>query len=257
MPQRELDRRRDGGFFMIKQELLSCIAASGLPADVKEYFTRAVTLKTPSGPRTALKKDPAAFIGNIERLLAAGGAALGCAKGEVLFITGFNKRDLAPERFEAALAELRAALFLAGEGFSGLTLLRQSGGTGADISGTRGNRTYIFEVRCLRAGGAAGPLAYLSGNSPSPEKPGKAAVEYLRLKYDKKIRQVNSSRKRTGHKYGGVILALNPAGFSGGPAAAALKELAAALHLAKNSPPFTHVCLLAGPAGAVFPAWWK
>ncbi len=240
---------------MTKKELLEFIASSGLPGAVKGYFSRSVALRTPSGLRTALKKDPPAFIGNIGRLLADGAAALGCADGEALFVTGFNPNDLAPERFWSALAELRAVLFLAREGFSGLTLLRQSGGTGADISGQRGDGVYVFEVRCLRAGRAAGPLAYLAGGPAAPGRPPAAAVEYLRLKYDKKIRQVNSSRKKTGHKYGGVILALDPAGLSGGPAPAALKELAAALHLAKNSPPCTHVCLLAGTAGAVFPDW--
>ena len=241
---------------MNKTELLEFIAASGLPVRVKDYFTRAAALKTPSGARTALKKNPPAFIEELGRLLAAGGAALGCPAGEVLFATGFNGNDLAPERFEAALAELRAVLFLAGEGFSGLTLLRQCGRTGADISGTRAGSAYVFEVRSLRSGRAAGPLAYLSETTADP-KPETAAVEYLRLKYDKKIRQVNCSRKRAGHKYGGVILALNPAVLSGGPPAAALKKLAAALYLAKDAPPFTHICLLSGPSGAVFPDWRK
>jgi hypothetical protein len=240
---------------MRKPQLLSLIAASALPGDIKEYFARAAGRETPSGLKAAMRKDPPAFIENIRRLLAAGGAALGCPADKILFLTGFNKNDLAPERFEAALAELRAALFLVRAGFSGVNLLSQSRGTGADIAGTLGGIKYIFEVRCLRSAG--GPLAYLSGKGAAPKAPELQAIKYLRLKYEKKIRQVNSSRKRTGNKYGGVILALDPAGFDGGPAAPALRELAAALHLAMNSPRFTHVALLAGPAGAVFPDWQR
>jgi len=110
-------------------------------------------------------------------------------------------------------------------------------------------------VRCLLAGGAAGPLAYLAGGAAAAKEPGRQAVEYLSLKYEKKIRQVNCSRKKSGGRYGGVVLALNPADFSRGPAAPALRALAEAVFRARNRPPFTHVVMLAGPAGAVFPAW--
>ncbi|HNW43269.1 MAG TPA: hypothetical protein PKI19_02120 [Elusimicrobiales bacterium] len=240
---------------MRKKELLACIAASALPADIKEYCARAAAMKTPCGLKAALRLDPAAFIKDLGGLLAAGGAALGCPAEELLFRTGFNKNDMGPGRFEAALAELRAALFLAGEGFSGLTLLRQGAATGADISGRLAGQTYIFEVRCLLAGGGAGPLDYLFNGAAASAGPGRDAVKYLSLKYEKKIRQVNSSRKRTGGKYGGVILALAPAVFSGGPAASALRALAEAVYRARHSPPFTHIVLLAGPAGAAYPAW--
>lgn len=237
---------------MHKTALLALIETSRLAGNIKELFARAVTAKSPSGLKTAIKNNPQAFIQNVDRMLTACGAILGYSKADVLFITGFNKNDMARERFEAALAELRAVLFLNSEGFSSLKLLPQASATGADITGMRGGRNYIFEVRCLRADDAAGPLAYLFSNTRKPQQ---GAVEYLRRKYDKKIRQVNSSRKRTGNKYGGVIFALNPACFSAGPGAPELKTLAAALHLAKNSPPYTHIGLLAGPVGCIFPDW--
>ncbi len=229
---------------------------STLPGEVKELFSLAARARMPSGLKAALRQDPPVFIENMQRLLTAGGAVLGRPENEVLFITGFNKNDTAPERFEAALAELRAVLWLHQEGFTGITLLRQSSGTGADLAGTLGNRNYIFEVRCIRTV-AAGPLGYLFEKHESPPEPEQRVINYLRLKYEKKIRQVNSSRKKTGVNCGGVIIVLAPAGLMPCPGAPALKKLAGALYLAKNSPPLTHIGLLAGPAGAVFPEWQR
>jgi len=226
------------------------IDASPLPGQVKEYLLRASLLKTRSPIKTAAGKDPAKFIIILDDLLTAAGAALGCSREEVLFVTGFNKNDFAPGRFAAALAELRAAVFLAGEGFTGLTLLRQQASLSTDLAGARAGRDYVFEVRCITAGAAR--LAYLCKKNGAPRPPGPDAVKYLRLKYEKKIRQVNCTRRRTGREHGGIIFALE---LDGPADQFALGELAAALHLAKNSPPFTRICLIAGETGAVYPAW--
>ena len=93
---------------------------------------------------------------------------MGCSKEEAMFITGFNKNDMAPARFEAALAEIRAVVFLHREGFNELSFIRQGSGTSADISAIRGGKNYVFEVCCLQAEKAPG------------------RVDYLELKYDKK-----------------------------------------------------------------------
>lgn len=230
--------------------LSKAIENSGLPAQVKEYLLRASSLKTRSPIKTAAGKDPGGFLATLDSLLTEAGAALGCPAAEVLFITGFNKNDLAPARFAAALAEIRAAVFLAREGFTGLTLLRPQQSTSADLAGARRGRRYVFEVRCITS--APGPLAYLFTKSGRPKEPAPDAVKYLRLKYEKKIRQVNSTRKRTGSSHGGIVLALGLA-----PCAdhSDLEALAAAVHLAKGSPPLTRICLLSGAAGAVYPAW--
>ena len=162
---------------------------------------------------------------------------MGCSKEEAMFITGFNKNDMAPARFEAALAEIRAVVFLHREGFNELSFIRQGSGTSADISAIRGGKNYVFEVCCLQAEKAPG------------------RVDYLELKYDKKKRQLNSSRKKLGCERGGLIFVSKPADFYGSVDEAALRELAGGLCAKKNNLPFTHICLLSGNKGSVFPEW--
>ena len=223
---------------MRKKEVLAAIDNSGLPARVREYFARAAGGKEPSALKTALKKDTAGLVRAVDGLLAAAGETLGLPKGEVLFVTGFNSNDLAPERFDAALAELRAALFLQGEGFRGLGFLPQAKGTSADISGQRGARPCVFEVCCLRAGDGLAPAAGVLG-----------------LKYEKKKKQMNCARKKTAGARGGLFFAADPLGIASAEDKAALKELARALYEEKKKPPLTHICMLSGAQGAVFPPW--
>ena len=222
---------------MDKYGVLKYIEGSGLPADVKGYFAKVVGRNYRSALRAGLKRNPAALIRNIDRLLGTGSGILGCSKEEALFITGFNKNDMAPERFEAALAEIRAVVFLHREGFCNLRLIRQNGCTSADISGTRGNQNYVFEVCCLQA-----------DNNVNP-------VDYLGLKYDKKKRQLNSARKKYKCERGGLIFAARPDVFEGFAHKAGLRDLAVGLYSKKNNPPFTHICLLSGDKGSVFPEW--
>ncbi|HAF96185.1 MAG TPA: hypothetical protein DER10_04790 [Elusimicrobia bacterium] len=144
---------------------------------------------------------------------------------------------MAPERFEAALAEVRAVAFLHREGFGDLKFIAQNGGTSADISGARGGQKYVFEVCCLQADN------------------GINSVDYLELKYDKKKRQLNSSRKKHKCTRGGLIFAARAAVFESSACKADLRELAGGLYTKKNNPPFTHICLLSGNEGSVFPEW--
>ncbi|MCX5785097.1 MAG: hypothetical protein NTX59_05370 [Elusimicrobia bacterium] len=221
---------------MDKPGVLKLIELSRLPEDVKRYFAKVAGRKPHSALKAELKRNPADFIGNMDRLLAAGSGILGRPKEEVLFITGFNKNDMAPERFGAALAELRAVVFLHREEFGDLKFIRQRGGTSADISGVRGGQNYVFEVCCLQ-----------SDNDFS--------IVRLALKYDKKKRQLNSSRKKYNCERGALIFAANPSDFDSSVDEVDLRELAGGLYVKKNNPPFTHICLLAGNKGSVFPEW--
>ena len=219
---------------MRKKEVLAAIGASPLPRLVKDYFVRASGAARGSALKGGLKKDPAAFLKSLHGLLSSAGKILGRPAQEVLFITGFNPNDLAPERFAAALAELRAVLFLDGEGFSGLKFMPQAEGLSADISGVKDGQLCVFEVCCLRSGGLL-PAAGLLGG-----------------KYEKKKRQLNNARKKLAC---GLFFAADPLALLEPADAAALKELARALHAEKKGPAGTHICLLSGAAGAVFPPW--
>ncbi|HAH31235.1 MAG TPA: hypothetical protein DCL44_02855 [Elusimicrobia bacterium] len=222
---------------MDKPGALKLIESSGLPKDVKWYFVKIIGRKAHSALKAGLKKNPAGLTANINRLLTSGSKILGCSKDEVLFITGFNKNDMAPERFEAALAEIRAVVFLRREGFSDLKLIARNAGTSADISGVRDRQNYVFEVCCIQA--------YDKMSS----------VDYLELKYDKKKRQLNSSRKKCGCKRGGLVFAATPSDFEGCADEADLLELAGELCAKKNIPALTYICLLSGNKGSVFPEW--
>jgi len=223
---------------MRKNEVLAVINDSGLPARVKDYFARAAGGKRASALKAGLKKDPAGVIKSVDGLLAAAGGILGRPKDDVLFITGFNSNDLAPERFDAALAELRAVLFLHGEGFRELAFLPQAKGISADISGVHDARPYVFEVCCLRA-----------------EDGLVSAAEVLGVKYEKKKRQMNNARKKLPGARGGLFFAAGPLAASAAADKAALDRLARTLYEEKKEPPFTHLCMLSGGLGAVYPPW--
>ena len=229
---------------MKKTAAARSIEDSALPDRVKSALLHTCAAGR-SPVKTALSADPAAFLTAIAGLLARGAKALGLEESEALFVTGFNPNDAAPGRFSAALAEIQAAVFLAGTGFTGLSLIPQRAGISTDLSGEFGGETYFFEVRSIRRGG---PLDYLFKKKAL--LPAAEAVEYLVLKYDKKVRQLNCARKRLGGRQGGVIFSLD---IFCAAEESALCRLAEAVHTAKGSPALTHVCLLAAATGAAFP----
>ncbi len=224
---------------MGKAEILERIERSGLAANVKGYCAGIIRSSLSSSLKDALKADAAKVIENIDALLTAGGEILGCSKEEVLFTTGFNKNNMAPERFESALAELRAAVFLHREGFSGLKLIGAGAKKTADIFGVRDGLKYVFEVCCVR--GKDGPSAAPAG--------------HLEAKRDAKLVQVNSSRKEYGCERGGVVFVTDPYGLAAFAGDNELKKLAGALHAGMKKFRSVHVCLISGVRGAVFPEW--
>jgi len=222
---------------MNKAGLLKLIGASALPAALKAYLGGVLARNLPSSLRAALKKDPEGFIAGAGGLLRGAGLALGCAGDEALSRSGFDGNNLAPDRLEAALAEMLALAFLRSEGFFSLGFIGRGAGKTADISASRGGLNYAFEVCSARTAEAD------------------LSVDFLELKYDKKIRQARASGKKGGLDRAGLILVAGPPSFSGFIPDERLAGLARGLYERKNRPPSTHICLLAGGGGAVFPGW--
>ena len=240
---------------MTKAEILKLIESSGLPAELKRYCSWIVSGSLNSSLKAALKKEPAAVIGNMDELLCAGSAILRRSKEELLFATGFDRKNTSPERFAAALAEVRAAAFLHTEGFTDLKLIGTGMKRTADICGERAGKRYVFEVCCIQTTRDLSSVEYLADSAGRLRKFGKVPVDYLELKYDKKMRQVNSSRKEYGCAGGGVMFAVHPYGFYTRVKRAELDKLARGLYERKNRPAATHICLLSGDVGCVFPEW--
>jgi hypothetical protein len=222
---------------MKKEGLLKLIGDSALPAALKAYLAGMLVRKLPSSLREALKKEPEAFLAGTAGLLREAGLALGCSGGEALARSGFDAANLAADRLEAALAELLAVVFLRSEGFSALGFIRRGIGKTADISAERGGLHYAFEVCSTRT--AAGALS----------------LDFLELKYDKKIRQAKVSSKKRGPGRACLVLAAGPVSFRGFFPDEELAALARGLYERKNRPLNTHICLLAGGRAAVFPPW--
>lgn len=241
--------------FMTKAEILKLIGSSGLPGEVKRYCSGIAGGGLNSSLNTALKKDAAAVIGNIDKLLDAGSSILALPKEELLFATGFNRKNISPERFEAALAEVRAAAFLNGEGFTGLKLIGPGMKRTADISGERAGKKYVFEVCCIQTTRDLSSVEYLIDNSGRLRKFGKGPVDYLELKYDKKVRQMNSSRKEYGCAGGGLIFVTESYGLPAPVKKPELEKLARGLYERKNRPHNISICILSGDIGCVFPEW--
>ena len=239
---------------MAKKEILFLVGSSALPAAVREYFARVVTGNSGSALKEGLKKNPAAQIKKIDFLLAAASGILGVPKEEVLFVTGFNKNDMAPERFEAAMAELRAVVFLQCEGFSGLRLIGQAAAVSADIYGEKNGRPYVFEVCCRPRDSELAAVDYLIDSAAAPAMPAKKALKYLQERCREKERQMNSSRKQHGCERCGLIIEINPRNFTALSDEKNLKELAEELHNSLKWPGSRHICVL-GNDGVVFPEW--
>lgn len=224
---------------MRRAEILELIEKSGLAGSVKEYCAGVIRSGSGSSLKDALKADAAQAVENIGRLLAAGGDILGCSKEEVLFATGFNGNNRAPERFESALAELRTAEFLHHEGFVGLKLIGAGAKKSADLFGVKSGRGYVFEVCCLRR----------------HDDPAAVPAAHLAAKRDDKLVQVSSSRKEYGCEGGGIVFVTDPFTSSAFAADPGLKKLARGLHAGKSGSRSVHICLLSADGAAVFPEW--
>lgn len=222
---------------MNKAGHIELVDGSDLPPALKLYLRGVLAANLPFSLREALKKDPAAFLAGAGALLREAGLALGRGGEEALSLGGFDGNNLAPDRLEAALAEMAALVFLRSEGFSRLAFIRRGVGKTADISAERGGLRYAFEVCSARTG-----------------KEG-LSVDFLELKYDKKIKQARASGKKDGLGRAGFILVSGPPSFSGTGPDLRLTGLARDLYERKNRPPATHICLLAGGGAAVFPGW--
>jgi len=204
------------------------LAASGLPPAVRLSLAGA-------GPelRAAERRDPGFFAG-LSGLFAAAGEALGLPPEEALSGSGYLPGDATPGRLEAALAELRAALFLRAEGFEEIKAVPRAAGRTADLRALRAGREYHFEVRFV--GGELG------------------TVKRLAAKFGCKSAQVRTSLKRRGGGRGGVVFVAGlPCGAVPGPAAE-LAATAAAVHSACRRKDL-HVCLIDGGRIAVAPPW--
>jgi hypothetical protein len=172
-----------------------------------------------------------------ERLLAQAAAVLGLPPDQVLFQTGYKTSNKDKGRRAAALAELRAAVFLKEQGFGGIRLVPPSDRPTADILASRGKQTYAFEVQCVtRASSFSAPVG------------AKAPGAVLAVKFCAKIKQANAFRKRNALDGLGVVLVLD----SGGGDAAAL---ARAAHECAGSPAGAHACVLADGEAGVWPPW--
>ena len=222
---------------MNKAGLINLIKASGLPEPLRAYLCGVLAGNLPFSLREALKKEPDKFIKDAAGLLREAGLALGRSPEEALSMSGFDSNNLAPDRLEAALAELLAVVFLCSEGFSGLGFIARGRGKTADISGSRGGLAYAFEVCSARTAAAD------------------FTVDFLELKYDKKIRQAKVSGKRGGLDRAGLVLVAGPPVFLRFSRDGGLGAMARGVYERKNRPRATHICLLAGGKAAVFPDW--
>lgn len=178
-------------------------------------------------PSERSRPDPA--------LLRRAGEILGLPPERLLFETGCLP-GCGVRRLEGALAELEAAIFLAGQGFSNVRLLPASDRLTADLAAQRGGMGYALEVRRV---GAKSSLC--AGKRP----PGRV----LAAKVAVKLRQAAATRKRGKLARGGVVLVL-AAGCPGEPLALAREAWEGA-----GEPAAAHVCVLAGGRGGVWPPW--
>ncbi len=184
--------------------------------------------------RSALRRDRS-LSGKIKALLAEAGGVFECPPSGALYLTGFGPGDRTPGRLDAALAELRAALFLRGEGFSGIRPLATAAGRTPDLAARRGGELWAFEVRWVRGG--------LGG---APEK--------LSAKCARKAAQLGAGLKALGAGRCGIILVGEPLGFGPFAPSPELAALAAAVEVPVRACR-PHICLLAGGASGVFPPW--
>lgn len=239
---------------MNRAAVQKAVAEAPLPVQVKEHLSALLAGGADSDFRRELKASPARLLADISRLLSRAAGLTGIPKEKVLFATGFHPGNLAPARFEAALAELRAADFLAGEGFSAVSLVPGARGKTADITARRGGNTYAFEVRCVTGIEVSDAGTCFDGEGrikPAGEK----AAALLVKKYRKKMPQAAVSKKKAGFSHCGLVLAAGVIDLSPFIRAGGVTMLARAVYERTGSRPREHICLLAGGNTGVFPGW--
>lgn len=178
-----------------------------------------------------------------EKLVVEAAAVLGLPPDQVLFQTGHEPRNTDRRRRAAALAELRAAVFLKEQGFSGIRLVPPSDKLTADMLASRGRLTYAFEVRCVTPQSSFGSAA----------RPAPAAV--LTAKFRQKIKQANASRKRGKLDRSAVVLVIDSPNFSPFICGSDPVGLARAAYEGAGSPQGAHACVLADGDAGVWPPW--
>jgi len=240
---------------MNREELHKIISGSRLPARVKKYISAFADSGADSWLKYIFKAAPVSLLANISSVMEQAAANLGLSPEEVLFATGFHPGNLAPERLEAALAELLAVNFLAREGFSSISSVPQSRSKTADITAARGGSTYAFEVRCVTRDSGFSAVDFIPDAEGRIKEAGQKALPVLEKKYRKKMPQAACSRKKNNLSHCGLIFVVNSSNFAPFAESEGLTELAAALYKKVGSPERQHLCLLSGGETGVFPAW--
>lgn len=221
---------------MKREEIAGLVGACALPEGLKAYLAAALKRRRPFSFTAALKKDPAIFLASAGRLLAGASAALGRPEAQALFATGFDPANLAPQRLEAAFAELLAAMLLRGEGFSSIELIGTNSGRTADVSAARDGLRWAFEVRCLSA-------------------PGRLDAGLLTGKFRSKLPQAANALKKYGFDRAAVVLVRSPWDSDGFVPDPALAALAADARARGKKKPAAHLCVLDRGRFGVAPRW--
>lgn len=240
---------------MNRAGIQKAIGEARLPDRVKKYLAVFANGKSASGLRRLLRAEPARLLEDMARVLERSAGTLWVPAEEVLFATGFHPGNLDAGRLEAALAELRAVNFLAGEGFAAIKLVPQTRSRTADLTAARGKNTYAFEVRCVTGGDSFAAMDFLFDRKGALKEAGKKALLLLEKKYRKKMPQAACSRKKNGLSHCGLVFVVNAGNFVPFAANEKLGELARALYEKVGRPPRTHLCLMAGGETGVFPGW--
>ena len=167
---------------MNRAGIQQAIGEARLPDRVKKYLAVFAGGKSASGLRRLLRSSPSRLLEDMACVLERSAETIGVTTEEVLFATGFHPGNLDAGRLEAALAELRAVNFLAGEGFSAVNLMPQTRSRTADITAARGANTYAFEVRCVTGGNSFAATDFLFDRKGALKEAGEKALLLLEKK---------------------------------------------------------------------------
>lgn len=190
-----------------------------------------------------------------ERLVARAAAVLGLAPDQVLFQTGYKTSNKDKGRRAAAMAELRAAVFLKEQGFSDIRLVSPSNKPTADILASRGRRTYAFEVQCITRQSSFSAVNHKVGINGEVLESFRDPESVLVAKFRQKIKQANASRKRGKLDRSAVVLVIDSPNFSPFICGGDLAGLARAAYEGAGAPQGAHACVLADGDAGVWPPW--